>query len=97
MASSDGGSTAGDGGERRYRKGGFEVHAVDDDGVVALDLDGVGVEVDKIGGEYHSRLAHPFMAFPTLDELVDYLVEHEGKTWSLYGPGGRRPHGGGTR
>ncbi|ALO12393.1 hypothetical protein AQF52_6801 [Streptomyces venezuelae] len=62
---------------------------------IELRLDDTPIAVAYLDGEYHSQLANQFTGFPTMDALVDSLLETEGKTWTLHGgtSGGAHPHG----
>ena len=70
---------------RRFQSRGVEVEIAESKDRVVLTLDGhpVAVTVDK--GEFHSQLANQFMAFPTIDHLVETLLANEGRTWTLHG------------
>ena len=54
-------------------------------GAVALTLDGVPIEVSVDHGEYFAHVAHMFTGFGSMDALVDHLLAHEGRTWTLHG------------
>ncbi|MFD7132035.1 hypothetical protein [Streptomyces sp. NPDC059894] len=69
-----------------------------EDGGVDLRLDGMPVHVTYMDGEYHSQLANMFTGFPTVDDLVESLLQTQGRTWVLrggHGGGGHGGHGGG--
>jgi hypothetical protein len=96
---------------RRYRTRGVEVEIKENtlglrggraaDNRVELTLDGKPIDVEMVDGKYHCQLANQFMAFDTIDEVVDTLLANEGRTWTLHGhfcdercgPGGHH-HGG---
>ncbi|GLV95163.1 MULTISPECIES: hypothetical protein [Streptomyces] len=89
---------------RRYMSRGVDVQIGEaESGGVNLRLDGMPVDVIFLDGEYHSQLANMFTGFPTIDDLVDSLLETQGKTWVLRGlartgachGGGGHGHGGG--
>lgn len=54
-------------------------------GSVDLRLDGMPVQVTYMDGEYHSQLANMFTGFPTIDDLVESLLQTQGRTWVLRG------------
>jgi hypothetical protein len=77
-------------GMRRYLSRGVEVEIRDPGDLesnekVELTLDGLPVDVSLINGKYYSQLAHPFLAFDSIDEIVDTLMANEGRTWTLHG------------
>lgn len=82
---------------RQYMSRGVDVRITEESGKVELRLDDLPVDVSYIDGEYHSHLANMFTGFPTIDALVDSLLETEGRTWTLRGggPGTGGGHGGG--
>jgi hypothetical protein len=81
--------------ERRYRNRGVEVAVREShlglgglrraDKRVDLTLDGVSVDVEMVDGRYHCQLANQFTSFETIDEVVDALLDTEGRTWTLHG------------
>ncbi|MFI9586015.1 hypothetical protein ACIHCQ_30190 [Streptomyces sp. NPDC052236] len=81
---------------RQYVSRGVDIRITEENGDVELRLDDMPVDVAFIDGEYHSQLANMFTGFRTIEELVDSLLEREGRTWTLRGgrPGGGG-HGGG--
>ncbi|WP_371589023.1 hypothetical protein [Streptomyces virginiae] len=88
---------------RRYMSRGVDVQIGEaESGGVNLRLDGLPVDVIFLNGEYHSQLANMFTGFRTIDDLVDSLLETQGKTWVLRGGartcaghgGGGHDHGG---
>ena len=99
-------------GIRRYRMRGVDVAIKEDnlglhggraaDNKVQLTLDGKPIDVEMVDGKYHCQLANQFVAFDTIDEVVDTLLANEGRTWTLHGhfcdercgPAGHH-HGGG--
>ena len=87
---------------RVFRQRGVDVEIKESRDRVELTLDGHPVAVTVDGGEFHSQLANQFMAFPTIDDLVESLLANEGRTWTLHGhlcdercTGGRHAHGSG--
>ena len=52
---------------------------------VELTLDGKPIDVEMVDGQYHCQLANQFMAFDSIDEVVDTLLANEGRTWTLHG------------
>ena len=71
--------------KRRFQQRGIDV-VVDESGdMVDLRLNGVPIDVSKIDGAYHSQTANQFIAFETLDELIDTLARNEGRYWKLEG------------
>jgi hypothetical protein len=70
---------------RRFRARGVEVEIREAKDRVELRLDEKPVDVELIDGELHSQLAHMFMAFESVDELVETLLANEGRTWTLHG------------
>jgi hypothetical protein len=83
---------------RHYVSRGVEVRitAESDNDEVGLQLNGMPVDVIYIDGQYHSQLANQFTGFPTIDSLVESLLQTQGRTWTLRGGagGGTHPHGG---
>jgi len=92
---------------RRYRSRGVDVEIrettvrpVGKDphtGTVELTLDGVPIPVSAIDGQYHSQLANQFTAFGTIDDVVETLLDNEGRTWTLHSGGGHNHGTGGGR
>jgi hypothetical protein len=85
---------------RAFRQRGVDVELREAGNRVELTLDGHPVAVTVDRGEFHSQLANQFMAFPSLDHLVDTLLANEGRTWTLHGHlcdercrAGRHAHG----
>ena len=81
---------------RQYVSRGVDVRITAENDELELRLDDIPIAVAYLNGEYHSQLANQFTGFPTMDALVDSLLETEGKTWSLHGGlrDGTYPHGG---
>jgi hypothetical protein len=70
---------------RRFRSRGVEVQIREAKDRVELTLDGKPIDVEVIDGEYHSQLANQFTAFASVDDIVDTLLENEGRLWTLHG------------
>ncbi|MDT9691237.1 hypothetical protein Q5762_23385 [Streptomyces sp. P9(2023)] len=78
-------------GSSHYVSRGVDVQITTEGGGIGLQLNGTPIKVTYVNGEYHSQLANQFTGFPTIDALVESLLETEGRTWTLGGGG----HGGG--
>jgi hypothetical protein len=76
--------------ERSFNRRGVDVTIREEGDSVELELNGHPVDVSRDpGGRYSSQFAHMFKTFESVDEIVDTLLENEGKTWTLTGgPGG---------
>lgn len=72
-------------GTRRYRSRGVDVEIRETKNRVEVRLDGMPIDVEIVDGEYHSQFANQFIAFATVDEVVDTLLANEGRTWTLTG------------
>ncbi|MEV7442909.1 hypothetical protein AB0O22_17430 [Streptomyces sp. NPDC091204] len=81
---------------RHYVSRGVDVRVTEEADEIRLQLDDMPINVTYLHGEYHSQLANQFTGFPTIDALVDSLLETEGQTWTLHGRlrGGGHSHGG---
>ena len=77
--------------DRKFKQRDVDVTIKESKNRVELELNGEPIEVAKIEGSYHSQLAHQFKSFDTIDELVDTLLQNEGRYWKL-APGGHGPH-----
>jgi hypothetical protein len=77
---------------RRYRRDGYDVDIAEGPDTVTLSLNGHAVDVAVIDGKYHSALAHPFVAFDDIDQIVDRLVAGEGRTWRMAHAHPPHPH-----
>ncbi len=89
--------------ERSFKRQGVDVTIREEGDNVELELNGNPVPVSVSGDQYSSQFAHMFRTFDSVDEIVDTLIENEGKTWTLKegepmpghgGHGGGDPHGG---
>jgi hypothetical protein len=70
---------------RRYESNGVEVEIREAKNRVELKLDGKPIRVSIIDGKFHSQLANQFMAFDSIDDVVNTLLATEGRTWTLHG------------
>ena len=70
---------------RRFRSRGIDVEIREAPDRVELSLDGIPIEVELVDGAFHSPLANQFEGFSSVDEIVDLLLENEGRTWTLHG------------
>lgn len=70
---------------RGFQSRGVDVEIREAGETVELSLDGHPIAVTKDGDEFHSQLANQFMAFPTIDDVVETLLRNEGRTWTLHG------------
>lgn len=77
--------------ERSFKRKGVDVTIREKGDRVELELNGHPVEVDVSEGQYSSQFAHMFRTFDSVEEIVDTLLENEGKTWTLEG-GGKSMH-----
>ncbi|MGX1886954.1 hypothetical protein [Streptomyces sp. NPDC055287] len=80
---------------RHYVSRGVDVRIAEREDGVDLRLDGMPVHVTYMDGEYHSQLANMFTGFPTVDDLVESLLQTQGKAWVLRGGHTGGGHGGG--
>ncbi|MDQ3937569.1 MAG: hypothetical protein M3253_02695 [Chloroflexota bacterium] len=72
-------------GGRSYRSRGVDVEIRESPERVHLKLDGHPIDVEFIDGEYYSNTAGMFTSFNSVEEIVDTLLDNEGRTWTLHG------------
>jgi hypothetical protein len=81
--------------ERSFRRKGVDVTIREEGEDVELELNGHAIPVSRSQGQYTSQFAHMFRKFESVDEIVDTLLENEGRTWTLKEGGApMHPHGG---
>ncbi|MFF1374579.1 hypothetical protein OG280_00505 [Streptomyces virginiae] len=80
---------------RHYVSRGMDVRITAEKEEIELRLNGMPVDVIYLDGEYHSQMANQFTGFPTIDALVESLLQTQGRTWSGRGGSccGGHPHG----
>jgi hypothetical protein len=70
---------------RSFRSRGIDVQISESKDHVELTLDGVPIKVSVVDGKYHSQLANQFVGFSSIEDVVEMLLSHQGKTWTLHG------------
>ncbi|MER6443976.1 hypothetical protein [Streptomyces venezuelae] len=81
---------------QHYVSRGMDVRITAEKEEIELRLNGMPVDVIYLDGEYHSQMANQFTGFPTIDALVESLLQTQGRTWSGHPHGGGgHPHDGG--